>query len=231
MHLAELADECRAHLAELAGVGDDDHLLGLLEHLAVDERLVGLQGGGSALGIEAGDAEKDLVHDDVVEEGERGVAGKREGPGPGNDAAGEIGADAGLVAEFHADVDGVGDDLNLVAVAEAAADVGGGGAGGEADGFVGLDELGCGETDAAFFLGEALLAGEERAVVAERLVEERLDEGGAAVGAANEAAAFQLGEVAADAGGRGAGFGKNLFDGGRSGAEEEFDNQFTARIE
>ncbi len=202
MHLAELADECGTHFAELAGIGDDDDLLGLLEHFLVDQRLVGFEGGGSALGVEAGDAEKYLVHDDVVEEGERGVAGEREGPGPWNDAAGEIGADAGLVAEFHADVDGVGDDLNLVAMADAAADVGGGGAGGEADGFVGLDELGGGEADAAFFLGKALLAGEEGAVVAERLVEQRLDEGGAAVGAANEAAAFQLGEVAADAGRR-----------------------------
>ena len=116
-------------------------------------------------------------------------------------------------------------------MAEAAADVGGGGSGGEADGFVGLDEFGGGQADAALFLGEALLAGEKGAVVAERLVEQRLDQRGAAVGAANEAAAFQLGQVAADAGRRGAGFGKNLFDGGGTGAEEEFDDEFTAAIE
>jgi hypothetical protein len=51
------------------------------------------------------------------------------------------------------------------------------------------------------------------------------------VGAANEAAAFQLGQVAADAGRRGAGYGENLFDGGGSGAEKEFDDEFTAAIE
>jgi hypothetical protein len=51
------------------------------------------------------------------------------------------------------------------------------------------------------------------------------------VGAANEAAAFQLGQVAADAGGRGAGYLEDLFDGGSSGAKEEFDDEFTAAIE
>ena len=46
-------------------------------------------------------------------------------------------------------------------MAEAAADVGGGGAGGEADGFAGLDEFGGGQADAALFSGVALLAGEK----------------------------------------------------------------------
>src|SRR5271157_819340 len=231
VYLADLADEGGAHFAQLAGIGYHDHLFGLLEHLLVDQSLVGLQRGGSALGVEAGDADKDLVHDDVVEIGERGVAGERKRPRPGDDAAGEIGADAGLVAEFHANVDGVGDHLNLLAVAQAAADMGGGGAGGEAYGFVGLDELGGGEANAALFFGEALLAGQEGAVVTEGLVEQRLNQSGAAVGAANEAAAFKLGQVAPDAGSRGAGFGKNLFHCGRAVAEEELDDLFTAAIE
>ena len=231
VNLVGRADKGRADFAEFARVGDHDDLLGLLEHLAVDQRLVGLQRGGAALGIQSGHAQKHLVHIDVVEEGQRRVAGERERPRPGNHAAGQIGADAGLVAQLHADVDGVGDHLNLVAMAQAAADVRGGGAGGEAHGLVGLDQFGGGQADAAFFLGKALLARQEGAVVAERLVEQRLDQGGAAMGAADQAAVFKPRQVAPDAGRRGAGHGQNLLDGGGSGAEQELDDQFGAAIE
>ena len=48
-------------------------------------------------------------------------------PRPGNHAAGKIGANAGLVAKLHADIDGVGNHLNLVAMAQTAANVRGSG--------------------------------------------------------------------------------------------------------
>ena len=109
-------------------------------------------------------------------------------------------------------------------MAQAAADVGGGGAGGKADGFAGLDQFGGGQADAALFSGMTLLAGEKGAVVAERLVEQRLDQRRAAVGAAYQAAVFKPCQVAPDAGRRGAGYGQNLFDGGGAGAQEELDD-------
>ena len=224
MKLAGLADECGRDLAEFAGVGYDDDLTGLLDHLAIDETFFSFEGGGAAVGVKACDAEEDLVEIDIIKKVEGSTAGEREGPGPGNDAASENGADAGLIAELHADVDGVGDDLDFVAMTEAAADVSGGGAGGEANGFAGLDELCCGQADAALFSGVALLAGEKRAVVAERFIEQGLDERGAAVGAPDEAAVLKPGQVAADAGRRTAGFSQNLVDGGAAGAQEELDD-------
>jgi hypothetical protein len=54
--------------------------------------------------------------------------------------------------------------------------VGCGGAGGQAHGLTRQDEFGSGQADVAFFDGKALFSGQERAVVAERLVKKRLDQ-------------------------------------------------------
>jgi len=223
------AEECRTDAAELAGVGNGDDLLGLLDHLAKNENFFGLKLGDAALGVDAGEREEETVHVDVVEEVEGGLANEGKGPCPGHDTAGEEGADAGLVAEFHADIDGVSDDLEVLAVAEAAANEGGGGAGGEADGLVGLDEFCSGEADAALFRGIALLTGEERGIEAERLVEERLDEGCASVGATDEAAVLQARKIAADGRAGGTCDGEEFLDSSGAGAEEMLQELFGAR--
>jgi len=225
------ADERRTYFAEFAGVGRDDDLLGLLEHLADHQRFVGFKRGRASLRLQAGDAQEDLVHIYVVEEVECGAAGERKRPCPRNHAAGEKRTNAGLVAEFHADVDGVCDDLNLVAMAKAAADVRSGGAGGEANRLIGLHQFSGGQADSPLLLSEALLAREERAVVAERLVKQRLNQRGSAVSSANEAAVFKARQVATDAGRRGAGDGENLFDGCAAAAQQELDDDLSAAID
>jgi hypothetical protein len=128
VNLVGRADECRAHLAEFAGVGHHDYLFRLLEHLAKHQRLFSFQRRCSAVCVKAGNAQENLVEVHIVEKAERGAAGKRERPRPGNHTAGKKRTDARLVAELHADVDGVGDHLDVFAVAQTAANVRGGGA-------------------------------------------------------------------------------------------------------
>lgn len=109
-------------------------------------------------------------------------------------------------------------------MAEAAANVGSGGARGKSDGFASQHQFGGGQADAAFFRCVALLASQERAVVAKWLVEERFDQLGAAVGAADESTIFKASQIAADAWRRGAGFGEDLIDTGATRAEQELDD-------
>src|ERR1039458_10295911 len=90
------------------------------------------------------------------------------------------------IAQFHSNIDGVGDHLDLVAMAQAAAHMGGGCAGGKPNTLVGIDKLCRGQTDAPLLFGEALLAGQERTVVTEWLVKQRFLQRGAALGAAGK---------------------------------------------
>jgi len=63
--------------AEFARVGGYDHLLGLLQHLANDQRFIGLQSRGSPFRFQTRDAEKHLIHIDVVKKVECGAPGER----------------------------------------------------------------------------------------------------------------------------------------------------------
>ena len=108
----------------------------------------------------------------------------------------------------------VGDDADVGAVPQRTADLRGGGAGSNADGLVGLDEIGCGESDAPLLDSGSLFACLEAAVIAERLIEQGLNQHGAAMRTAYESAAFQTVEGAADGGRRGANSRKQLIDGG-----------------
>ncbi len=226
VNFACLADEGRGDLAELAGVDNGDHLTGLLDHFAVDEAFFGFKRGGAAVRVEARDADEDPIEINVFEEIESCAAGERKGPGPRNYSSGEHGADAGLVAQLHSDIDGVGNYVQFVAMAKAATDVGGGSSGGEADGFAGLHEFGGCQADAALFCGVALLPGEERTVVAEWFVEKRFDERCSTVSAPDEAAILEAGQVAADAGRGTACLGENFVDRGAAGAQKKLDDFF-----
>src|ERR1035437_9052804 len=157
----ERTNEGGTDLAKLARVGRDDDLFRLLNHLSQYERFIGLQSGHSAIGVQTSYAEKHLVHVDVVQEGQRCVARTREGPGPGNHTASETGADAGLIAQFHADIHGVRDHPSLVAVAQAATDVCRRGTRRQAHSVIVLNKFcGC-QANAPLFLGKPLLAREE----------------------------------------------------------------------
>jgi len=221
---ASRADECRTNLAKFARVGGDDHRPGLLDHLAVDQRFICLERGGTAFGVETRDAHEDLVHINVVEKVECGITGKRERPRPGNHAACQVGADARLVAQLHADIDGIGHDLNLVAVAQAAADVRRGGARSQSHRFSRFDNLSGRNADAAFFRRAALFACQERTVVAKRFIEQRLHQFRAAMGTANQAAILQSHQIAANAWRGRSCDGKQFIDGGGSRAEQEVDD-------
>src|SRR5271168_1230611 len=163
------ADQRGADGADLLGIGDDDDLLGVANHGKGDGGLLGFEGGDAAFEIESGDADEGLVEVDVAQEVERGLAGEGEGPGPGEGSAGEHGFDGGLVAELHTDVQRIGDDGDATAMAEGAAHLGGGGAGGEADGLLFADQLGGGEADAALLIGGPEFAGLKGGVVAKWL--------------------------------------------------------------
>uniref|UniRef100_E6PYZ8 Uncharacterized protein n=1 Tax=mine drainage metagenome TaxID=410659 RepID=E6PYZ8_9ZZZZ len=231
MNIGDRADERGADDAEFARISDSNHLARLLEHLAKDQRFVGFERSCAALDIEANHAEEDLVHVDVVEEVQRSVAGERKRPGPGDGTPGEEGADSWLIAQFHADVDGVGDYLEVLPMAQAAADEGCRGSGGQPDGLVLTDQLGGGQTDAALFVGEALFARLKAAVVAKRLIEERLDQRCAAMGTPDESAIFKVSQVAADAWGRGADFLQDRLDRGGTQTEQEFHDFFSSVVE
>lgn len=144
-------------------------------------------------------------------------------------AAGDEDLNVFAVAEFHGDVDGVGDDGDAAEGMEAADDLSGGGSGGEGDGVAGGDELRGGEGDAAFFVGEAADLVLEGTVVAEGLVEEGLDGDGSAVGAAEEAGFFKVLEVAADGGERDVELVAEGLDGGRAGLTEFLENDRSPR--
>ena len=224
------ADEGGADLAHLSGVCDDDDLLGVANHGEGDGGLFGLERGDSSLEIEACDSDEGLVEVDVAEEVESRLAGEGEGPGPGESSSGEHGLDGGLIAEFHADVDGVGDDGDAVAMTERTANLRGGGTGGESDGLLLTDELAGGDTDTTLLVGGAEFAGLEGSVVAVGFVEERLEEGGTAVGAEDETSFFKAGEIAANAGSRGAYLVHELLNGDIPGSEQGLHNAVGAYV-
>ena len=178
-----------------------------------------------------GDTQEDSVHVYIVEEFKSGISGERKRPRPGNDAAGQIGANTGLIAEFHADIDRVGDDLDLFPMTKTAADVGRCRSGGEANGLIGLNEFGGGKADAALFYGEFLFAREKGAVVAEWLVEKRFDQGCAAMRATNQTPIFETCQIPANTGSRGTRHCEDFFDTGCTGAEQKLDDQFTAAVQ
>lgn len=69
--------KCRAYMTEFAGVGNNDDLLGMLDHLTADECLIDLQSSCSSIRIEAGNTQEDLVHVEIVEGFQRSIAGDR----------------------------------------------------------------------------------------------------------------------------------------------------------
>jgi len=111
---------------------------------------------------------------------------------------GEIGTDSGLITQLHANIDGVRHHLNLVAMAQAAANMRGGCARRKSHGFIGLDQLGRSQPDAPLLLGKPLLARQKGAIVPEWLVEQWLNQSCTAMRAPDKAPVLQPCQVAAD---------------------------------
>ena len=78
---------------------------------------------------------------------------------------------------------------DIAAMPQAARHPGGGGAGGQSDGFVFFDQFRSGNADMPFLLHQAMLTGLKGGVVAEWLVEQFLHESGSSVGSADQALA------------------------------------------
>jgi hypothetical protein len=116
-------------------------------------------------------------------------------------------------------------------MAQAAPHMRGGGAGREAYTFIGLHQFSGRQTDAPLLLGETLLTRQEAAVVAERLVEQRLNQGCAAVRSADQPTAFKPHQVASDAGCRRAGDGENLLNRCAPCAKQKFNDQLRTTID
>jgi hypothetical protein len=87
-----------------------------------------------------------------------------------HEASGDERLQAGAIAQFHGNVDGVGDDPDIVAIAQIARYVRGSSAGGEANRLVFLDEFGGGEADAAFLGHTMLFAILKKRVITKRFV-------------------------------------------------------------
>jgi hypothetical protein len=219
VYLAYRANKRWADVSKFAGIGHNDDLLGMLQHLSIDEGFVGLERSGTAFRVKTRDAEKDLIHIHVVEEFKSGVPRQRKGPRPWNYTTSQVCTNARLIAQFHADVQSIRDDLDLFSVSKRAPNVRGCCSCGEADGFVRLDEFGRRETNPPFFSGGTLLARKERTVITKRLVQERLHQSGAAVRSANQSSIFEAGQISSDAGGGRTGLGEYLVDGSGTNAQ------------
>ena len=117
--------------------------------------------------------------------------------------------------------DGPGTMPDALAMAQAAGDLGGGGAGREGDGVALGDHLGGGQGDAALLVGEAFLAEGEGGVEAERLIGQLAGQFDPAMGAMHEAATLELDEIATDAGRRGIDGGSEVVDAAGSFLQEQ----------
>lgn len=164
------ADQRGTEVSYLGGVGDHDDLSRIADHRLRDGGLFRLKGGYAALEIETRGADECLVHVDILQKPERGLPGEGKRPGPCERPSGKGGLDGGLVAQLHADVEGVRDDGDPTAMAKGPPNLGSSGPSGEADGLLIEDELGSGETDPAFFIRPAVLACLEGGVVTEWLI-------------------------------------------------------------
>src|ERR1700757_5228629 len=67
MDFAQRTNESRTDLAQFTRIRNNDHFFSLFDHLAIDQCFVGLERSHSSFGIEACDAEENLVHIDIVE--------------------------------------------------------------------------------------------------------------------------------------------------------------------
>lgn len=178
--------------AELGVVGNDDYARGAIHHGAngLDHKGAGIAeaAGGDAADSEDGDVGRNAVEHSLADGAELNAEARVEG------AAGE--SDLGLPAlpKDLGDGDGVGDDLNG-AVEEAAGDFGHGGSAAEDDGLPILNEVRGDPSDAHLFF----LATDGEAAEVERFFA-RCGRHGAAVNAADVAAALELNQVAAERG-------------------------------
>src|ERR1700744_4889101 len=75
MDIAGWAYKSRTDVTQFAGVRHHDDLLGLLEHLAIDQRLICFERRGATLGIEPRHAEKNFIHINIVEKSQRCISG------------------------------------------------------------------------------------------------------------------------------------------------------------
>jgi hypothetical protein len=79
--------------------------------------------------VDAAGAYKDLIEIDFVQEIDCGLADQRERASPLHDPTGNEGLQAFAVAQLHGDIDGIGDDANIVAVPQIPRHLRGGSAG------------------------------------------------------------------------------------------------------
>ena len=112
------------------------------------------------------------------------------------------------------------------AAAQSACDLGGGSAGGDADGFVLANELCCCQRDALFFLREAFFADVEGSVEPEWFIDGLICKHGAPVGAVHQASTLKAHQVASYACRRGGEQLGQLFDGGFAVAQQEPEDLF-----
>jgi hypothetical protein len=101
--------------------------------------------------------------------------------------------------------------MNAFAMAQAASDLGSGGAGREGDGIAFGDHVGGGDGDTALLVGEALFAERKGCVEAEGFVGKLAGELDTSVGAMDKSPLLELDEIATDAGGRGVDSGSEVF--------------------
>jgi hypothetical protein len=231
MDLVAWANEGRADPSKFAGIGNYDRLFGSFEHLAEDKRFIRLKRGSAPFCIHPGHTQENLVHVNIVEKAQRRIAGERKRPGPGNHPTGDVGANPGLIAQFHADVDRVCDDLYLFAMAQAAPHMRGGGAGRQPDGFAGLHKLRRCDPDPALFRRVPLLPRKKGAVIAKWLIQQRFDQFGAAMRAADQASGLKSGQVAPNTGRRRTCNREELFDSGAATAQKELDDRLGSSAE
>jgi len=195
------ADEGRADNADLAVVRDDDFLPRLLQQGVVDCRLIGIIGRESVSRMNAVHADERFIHEDF------GGGSDRRRADESKPIAAQKSTRANdfhffAVTQLHGDVDGVGEDHQIAAMAEISSDLSGGGAGADGDGLAVGNKFGSGKTDEPFFQSALLLLLLKRRNVPEGLVEEWLDGLCATVRPAQHAFVFELREVAPNCGRR-----------------------------
>ena len=171
------ADQGRSHDPNLAGIRHHDGLLRLMDQGAKGEGLLGFDYGDAAGSVDSTNADKDPVQEDVIQRSDGRVSHERERTRPLHEAARDEGFQAGTVAQFHGNVDGIGDDPNVVPVPQVAGDIGCGGTGGEPDSFVLLNQFCRGGADPALLRRPMLFPVLKERVVTEWFVEQRLDQG------------------------------------------------------
>lgn len=219
VQLFGLADAPSRDDVNLAVVDDGDAAARELDHGRVQVGFVGPKAACAPSGVDAVGSDEEGLDEHLLHALDGGGAYEGEPVAPEMAASDE---DINVLAfgELHGDIDGVGDDGDVVIERKATDDFERGGAGGQSDTLTFLNEGGGSAADAALFVGELPEVSLEGAVVLEGLVEEGFDGDGAAMGALEQAILLELVEIAADGDDRSSELGAESFDSDGAGAAE-----------